>query len=64
MIYMITNALGRPASKAQVDSINRCCNHRDVWRVKGSLMFEVDSESGAADLKRISLEFGLFASVN
>jgi hypothetical protein len=64
MIYKIINALGRPASKHQVDAISNNCIHRDVYRVKGSLLFEVDSESGAANLKKIALEFGLFASVN
>ena len=29
MIYMITNALGRPASKAQADSINRTYDHHE-----------------------------------
>jgi len=68
MLYKITNALGRPASEQQMDAINLNCNHLDVWRLHsaelGSNLFEVDSESGAADLKKIALEFGLFASTN
>lgn len=62
MMYKITNAIGRPASAEQVEAIDHCCDHLDVWRVNG-LWFEVDSMSGAYDLKKIALQFGLFASV-
>lgn len=64
MMYTIVNALGRPASSHQVEAISRCCNHSDVWRVKGTLLFDVDSLSGVANLKKIALQFGLFASAD